>query len=112
MRWIRGYGYGTTEDSIGSGVYDYMLRYSSFGEEMTRKEITFLDRPCYEYTFTMDGYEYNFIFDKEFGICLAGESMEFWDDGEYASYYIESWSASSFIVGYDITLPDIPEEEA
>jgi hypothetical protein len=112
LKWIRGYGYGTTEDSMGSGVYDYMLRYADFDEEMTRKEITFLDRACYEYSFTMDGYEYNFIFDKETGIPLAGEYMEYWEDDEYSSYYIESWSASEFIIGYDITIPDYPEEEA
>ena len=108
IKSVRGYGYNATEDSIGSGVYDYMLRYVDFDEEMTRKEITYIGRPCYEYTFTLNGHLYTFIFDKETGLCFRGESLDDYGDWQMG----EIWEVTAFSTNHTITLPDIPAEEA
>jgi hypothetical protein len=108
IKWVRGYGYGTTEDSMGSGVYDYMLRYVDFNEEMSRKEITYIGRACYEYTFTLNGHLYTFIFDKETGLCFRGESLEDWGDCQMG----EIWEVTAFSTEHTINIPDIPKEEA
>ena len=85
-----------------------MLRYSSFDEEMTRKEITYIGRPCYEYTFTLNGYLYTFVFDVETGLCFKGESMDDYGDFQMG----EKWEVTAFSTNHTITLPDIPAEEA